>query len=136
MEKCKDPNPPKGWPRPIYVLHKHRARKLHYDLRLEMNGVLKSWAVPKGPPLKGEKRLAVLVEDHALGYADFEGVIEEGYGAGKVEIYDKGTFKLLEQEEGKLVFELEGEKLSGRHVLLRFKKENEKELWLWFEKGV
>jgi len=115
---------------PIFVIQKHQAKNLHYDFRLEMDGVLKSWAVPKEPPTEfGVKRLAIQVEDHDLDYADFEGKIPEGeYGAGKVEIWDKGTYKLLNRKENKLVFELHGEKLKGKYTLVQFNKE--KNNWL------
>jgi len=117
---------------PIFVIQKHQARNLHYDFRLEMDGVLKSWAVPKEPSTQiGLKRLAVQVEDHDLDYADFEGDIPEGeYGAGKVEIWDKGTYELLSRKERKLVFMLDGEKLKGKYTLLQFGKEEKN--WLFF----
>jgi len=117
-------------PDPIYVIQKHHARKLHYDFRLEMDGVLKSWAVPKEPSSGlGVKHLAVQVEDHDLDYADFEGEIPEGeYGAGKVEIWDKGTYKLIERKDNKLLFELNGKKLKGKYALVQFG--NEKQNWL------
>jgi DNA ligase D-like protein (predicted 3'-phosphoesterase) len=117
----------------IYVVQKHAATHLHYDLRLEMDGVLKSWAIPKQPPITyGVRRLAVQVEDHPLGYENFEGVIPEGeYGAGTVEIWDKGTYKLLERKANKLLIEINGEKLRGTYVLLRFKNEKN---WLFFKK--
>ncbi len=117
----------------IYVIQKHTAKHLHYDLRLEMDGVLKSWAVPKEPPTKaGVRRLAVQVEDHPLEYADFEGVIPEGeYGAGRVEIWDRGTYKLLERKEDRLIVEIAGNKLKGVYVLLRFKGDKN---WLFFKK--
>ena len=117
-------------PQPIFVIQKHHARNLHYDFRLEMDGVLKSWAVPKEPPTEaGIKRLAVQVEDHALDYANFEGEIPEGeYGAGKVEIWDKGTYKLLERKDNKLLFELQGKRLNGKYTLVQFGKE--KKNWL------
>ena len=116
---------------PIFVIQKHHARRLHYDLRLEMNGVLKSWAIPKEPPTKhGVKRLAIPTEDHELSYADFEGEIPEGmYGAGKVEIWDKGEYEMDEREEDKLVFYLHGKKLRGRYCLIKFKEGN----WLFFK---
>jgi DNA ligase D-like protein (predicted 3'-phosphoesterase) len=116
----------------IYVVQKHAATHLHYDLRLEMDGVLKSWAIPKEPPTSyGVRRLAVQVEDHPLGYENFEGIIPEGeYGAGTVEIWDRGTYKLLERKTDKLLIEINGEKLRGTYVLLRFKDEN----WLFFKK--
>ncbi|HDI12474.1 MAG TPA: 3'-phosphoesterase [Candidatus Bathyarchaeota archaeon] len=117
----------------IFVIQKHAARRLHYDLRLEMDGVLKSWAVPKEPPkTPGIKRLAVQVEDHPIEYANFEGIIPEGhYGAGKVEIWDKGSYILKEKTNNKIVFKLNGEKLKGTYVLLRFKGDKN---WLFFKK--
>src|SRR3990167_8199371 len=92
---------------PLYVIQKHRARSVHYDLRLEMGGILKSWAVPKGMPKHiGEKHLAILTEDHPLGYATFEGIIPEGeYGAGRVKIHDKGTFENLKTDSLKKCFQ-------------------------------
>jgi len=119
--------------RRIYVIQKHAATHLHFDLRLEMDGVLKSWAVPKEPStLPSVKRLAVQVEDHPVEYASFEGTIPEGeYGAGKVEIWDKGTYKLIDRKEDKLIVEIDGAKLSGVYVLVRFK---DKKNWLFFKK--
>lgn len=122
-----------------YVIHKHAASRLHYDLRLELHGVLLSWAVPKGPSLDPhDKRLAVHVEDHPLDYGDFEGVIPAGeYGAGTVEIWDRGTWQPLGDADeglakGELKFVLLGEKLRGRWVLVRMKpRANERaESWL------
>ncbi|MGH7703586.1 MAG: DNA polymerase ligase N-terminal domain-containing protein, partial [Gemmatimonadales bacterium] len=113
----------------LFVVHKHAARHLHFDLRLEMDGVLRSWAVPKGPSFDpADKRLAVHVEDHPLEYGDFEGKIPEGnYGAGAVIIWDRGTWApLLDPEEGlvkgKLLFELKGHKLKGVWTLVKIKK--------------
>ena len=116
-----------------FVIQKHRATRLHYDFRLEMDGVLKSWAVPKEPPTEsGIKRLAVQVEDHELSYIDFEGTIPEGmYGAGKVEIWDKGTYTLKHRSKDKIQFSLQGERLSGDYVLVRFKGDKN---WLFFKK--
>jgi DNA ligase D-like protein (predicted 3'-phosphoesterase) len=119
--------------RRIYVIQKHAATHLHFDLRLEMDGVLKSWAIPKEPPTSpAVKRLAVQVEDHPVDYASFEGAIAEGeYGAGTVEIWDKGTYKLIDRKEDKLIVEINGAKLSGVYVLVRFK---DKKNWLFFKK--
>lgn len=115
----------------IFVVQEHHARRLHYDLRLERDGVLKSWAVPKGPPEKsGIRRLAVEVEDHPLEYGGFEGTIPEGeYGAGTVRIWDRGVYEPLAWEEDKIEFLLRGERLSGRYVLVRLKKAGEND-WL------
>jgi DNA ligase-1 len=115
----------------VFVVQEHRARRLHYDLRLERERVLKSWAVPKGIPTQnGEKRLAVQTEDHPLDYRNFEGTIPPGqYGAGTVKIWDKGTYELKLWEKDKIEFALRGERLHGRYVLTRFKKAGEKE-WL------
>lgn len=117
----------------VYVIQKHAATHLHYDLRLEMDDVLKSWAVPKEPPLEpGVKRLVVQVEDHPLEYATFEGAIAEGeYGAGTVEIWDKGTYKIIDRKEDKLIVEINGQKLRGPYVLVRLK---DKKNWLFFKK--
>ncbi|MCM8761056.1 MAG: hypothetical protein NC938_02245 [Candidatus Omnitrophica bacterium] len=108
---------------PRFVIQEHHARKLHYDLRLEMNGVLKSWAVPKTPAKKHNlKRLAIEVEDHDLRYIDFEGKIEEGsYGAGEVKIWDKGTYDIETNRPDKIVFHLHGRRLEGRYTLLKMK---------------
>ena len=123
----------------IFVIQKHQATHLHYDFRLEDEGVLKSWAVPKKPPKEvGVKRLAMQTENHPLEYASFQGQIPEGqYGAGKVEIWDKGTYELLEKEENKYAFILHGKKLKGKYFLTRFEKAG-KNAWLLFkgkEKG-
>ena len=117
----------------IYVVHKHAATHLHYDLRLEMDGTLKSWAVPKEPPTDpGVKRLAVQVEDHPISYATFKGTIPEGeYGAGVVEIWDSGTYKLVDKKEDKLIVEINGQRLRGGYVLVRLK---DKRNWLFFKK--
>ena len=112
-----------------YVMQKHNATRLHYDLRLELDGVLKSWAVPKGPSYdQADKVLAVQTEDHPLEYADFEGVIPKGnYGAGEMIVWDRGTFEWVEDPhagfaKGKLLFELHGHKLRGRWTLVKIKK--------------
>jgi DNA ligase D-like protein (predicted 3'-phosphoesterase) len=116
-----------------FVVQRHDASRLHWDFRLEMDGVLKSWAVPKEPPTRpGLRRLAVAVEDHDLDYIDFEGVIPEGeYGAGTVEIWDKGNFELESRKPEKLVFELRGEKMKGRYTLVHFTEKAEN--WLLFK---
>lgn len=115
----------------VFVVQEHHSRRLHYDLRLEKDGVLKSWAVPKGiPESPSEKRLAVETEDHPLGYASFEGAIPKGhYGAGTVEIWDKGVYEAKVWDEKMIEFTVQGEKLKGRYVLVRLKKAGEKS-WL------
>src|SRR6266403_4570771 len=126
----------------LFVVQKHAARRLHYDLRLEMDGVLKSWAVPKGPSVHAEeKRLAVHVEDHPIEYADFEGVIAPGnYGAGSVIVWDRGWYRSSKPEDpleqlrrGKLEVELFGYKLRGRWTLARMSR-SEKD-WLLLKKA-
>ncbi|MBL7157414.1 MAG: 3'-phosphoesterase [Candidatus Omnitrophica bacterium] len=125
----------------VYVVQKHRASHLHYDLRLEIDGVLKSWAVPKEPPLeKGVKRLAVRVEDHKLRYEKFEGTIPEGqYGAGTVEIWDRGYCVFLEKKPGTIVFDIHGKKLKGPYCLIKLKPKSGKDKnsgknWIFFKK--
>jgi len=129
----------RGTRKPRFVIHKHDASRLHYDLRLEMDGVLKSWAVPKGPSLNpADKHLAVMVEDHPFDYRDFEGVIPEGeYGAGPVMIWDEGTYEVMEErpgpealEHGALKFVLSGKKLKGGWMLVRTKWRGENKNWL------
>ena len=118
----------------IYVIHKHYAKHLHYDLRLEHEDVLKSWAIPKEPSTDPKvKRLAVQVGDHELEYEEFEGNIPEGmYGAGKVEIWDAGTFDPVKFEKDNIEVNIHGKKLKGIFHLVRFEKAGEKH-WLFFK---
>ena len=134
----------------IFVVQKHAASHLHYDFRLEAEGVLKSWAIPKGPTLNpAEKHLAVMVEDHPYDYRDFEGTIPKGsYGGGTVMVWDYGFYEPLDEKgkeatektflegikKGKISFRLQGEKLKGRFSLVRMHGESgEKENWLIFK---
>jgi bifunctional non-homologous end joining protein LigD len=106
-----------------FVVHEHHASRLHFDFRLELDGILKSWAIPKGPSMNpAEKRLAVEVEDHTLEYIDFEGIIPEGsYGAGVVVIWDEGDYELLETTEKKISVILRGRRLQGGFALSKLK---------------
>src|SRR5256886_7517423 len=122
-----------------FIIQKHDARRLHYDFRLEMEGVLKSWAVPKGLPwAQAEKHLAVEVEDHPIDYADFEGIIPEGqYGGGTVMVWDRGTYELTPPGEpveavrkGKFHMILHGEKTKGEWALIRIRPQDGKNQWL------
>lgn len=121
---------------PAFVVHEHHARRLHFDFRLEMEGVLKSWAVPKGPSMNpADKRLAIMVEDHDIEYGSFEGTIPEGqYGAGTVVIWDSGTYKLLGGSigMGRLEFYLNGKKLKGAFLLMKMKGKDKE--WLLIKK--
>jgi len=128
----------------IYIIQKHKAKTLHYDLRLEMAGVLKSWALPKGPSTDpSEKKLAIPTEDHPLDYAYFEGIIPEGqYGAGTVIVWDRGRYRNLKENisvedalsQGKLEIFIEGQKLKGAYVLLKTgKKDEPNPRWLFIK---
>jgi DNA ligase D-like protein (predicted 3'-phosphoesterase) len=149
----RSPEPPGEWGgsrrEPIFVVQKHRARGEHYDFRLEVGGVLKSWAVPKGPSTDPrQKRLAVRVEDHPLEYATFEGVIPAGgYGAGAVIVWDTGTYRNVTRRDGQevpieqalddghVVVELHGRKLRGQYALTRTDvDERGRERWLLIKK--
>ena len=115
-----------------FVVHEHDSSHLHYDFRLELEGVLRSWVIPKGPSMNpSEKRLALLVQDHPLDYIDFEGVIPQGhYGAGAVVIWDRGSYELLKLETGRIAFVLKGEKLKGTFTLMRLKGRGKGNEWL------
>lgn len=119
-----------------YAIQKHHASHLHWDLRLEMNGVLKSWAIPKEPPkVKGIKRLAVQTEDHPMGYETFHGSIPKGeYGGGKVEIWDSGFYQLKNKDSKKTEIIIHGKKLNGHYVLIKthYGAKPEKS-WLFFK---
>jgi len=123
-----------------FVIQKHQATRLHYDFRLEMEGVLRSWAIPKGSSFNpAEKRLAVLTEDHPMDYGGFEGVIPKGnYGAGKVIVWDNGTYEMVDPEtpeigwgKGKLHFILKGKKMHGEWVLVRGSRDPKQ--WIFFK---
>lgn len=119
--------------RPVYVIQEHHAKRLHWDLRFELDDILKSWALPKPPPEKpGEKRLAISVDDHPIEYALFEGEIPSGnYGAGQVKIWDSGTFDLKENNNKKMILEIKGKKLQGNYCLLHFRPTEKN--WLFFK---
>jgi len=136
---------PGGYDGPIFVIQQHDASSMHWDFRLEVAGVLKSWAVPKGPSTDpGEKRLAIATEDHPLDYADFEGVIPEGhYGAGAVIVWDRGRYRNLRRdddgeelpvaealEEGLVEVALEGAKLRGGYALVHSRMRGDDANWL------
>jgi DNA ligase D-like protein (predicted 3'-phosphoesterase) len=121
-----------GLARPVYVIQEHHASRLHWDLRFEIDGVLKSWALPRGAPEGSERRLAIHVPNHPIEYAAFEGIIPKGnYGAGKVKIWDSGTFELESKKPGKIVINIKGKKLKGRYCLLHFKPKEKN--WLFFK---
>ena len=115
-----------------FVVHEHDSSHLHYDFRLELEGVLRSWVVPKGPSMNpAEKRLALMVADHLLEYIDFEGIIPQGhYGAGAVVVWDTGSYELLELEKERIAFVLRGEKLKGAFTLMRLKGRGKGNEWL------
>jgi len=121
---------------PLFVVHEHHATRLHFDLRLEMEGVLKSWAVPKGPSMNpAEKRLAIMVDDHDLEYAGFEGTIPEGmYGAGAVFIWDRGAYELASGtvSSGRIEIVFQGKKLKGAFALARMSGKDKE--WLLMKK--
>ena len=126
-----------------FVVHEHHATHLHYDFRLEMGGVFKSWAVPKGPCMNpAEKRLAIMVEDHLLEYGEFEGIIPEGqYGAGAVVIWDEGTYLPAEEgdpqaqlQRGRFSFELKGRKLKGGFSMALLRGKGKGNQWLLMKK--
>ena len=122
---------------PIFVVQRHDARRLHYDFRLERNGALASWAVPKGVPLEpGQRQLAVHVEDHPIEYASFEGEIPKGqYGAGTVEIWDDGTYELIEEKkDGGLTVHLHGKRLEGLWTLVPARLDGDPKNWLLIKK--
>lgn len=116
---------------PIFVIQKHAASTLHYDFRLEIDGVLRSWAVPKGPSTDpSQKRLAIPTEDHPLDYADFEGRIPDGeYGAGAVIVWDTGSYEKMKEEDDRLEVYLRGKKVFGPYALVRMDRDDD-EQWL------
>jgi DNA ligase D-like protein (predicted 3'-phosphoesterase) len=146
FKKTPEPNPKVSTRKnkQIFVIQQHHASHMHYDFRLEMGGVLKSWAIPKGPSTDPrDKRLAALTEDHPLDYAIFEGIIPEGYGAGTVIVWDTGTYENRTEKDGKkvsmsqafkdghILIELHGKKLKGEYALIRFKGEERN--WLFIK---
>jgi bifunctional non-homologous end joining protein LigD len=146
FEQTPEPEPEEAGPAegaPHFYVQRHDATRLHYDFRLEIDGTLKSWAIPKGPTLDpAPKRLAAMVEDHPLEYGDFEGNIPKGqYGGGSVMLWDRGTFELLgdvnalkQIERGDLKFRLSGEKLQGEFAIVLMKGRGKGNEWLLLKK--
>lgn len=141
FSKTKEPKANKGGKsddKPIFVVQKHKATNLHYDFRLSIDGVLKSWVIPKGPSLNPkDKRLAIETEDHPLSYKDFEGVIEEGYGKGVVLVWDRGKYENVKSypieqsyKKGQIEIELKGKKMKGKWALINSKLGGDKKNWL------
>jgi bifunctional non-homologous end joining protein LigD len=132
LSRTLEPDDDGSSPPPFFVVQEHYASRLHHDLRLLMDGTLKSWAVPKGMPETPKvKRLAVQTEDHPISYGSFEGTIPEGhYGAGTVTILDRGDLDVKERGEDKIVFEIKGAKLNGTYALIRFKGNEKGDNWL------
>lgn len=120
----------------IFVVHEHHARNLHWDLRLQEGKVLKSWAVPKAPPILPDvRRMAIRVDDHPLSYAKFKGTIPEGqYGAGQVRIWDSGTYDVLDKKPDKYVLDMHGKILRGGYVLINTKMGGNPNIWILFKK--
>ena len=133
FSRTPEPAGEEGSAEPFFVVQDHHASTHHHDLRLLMDGTLKSWAVPKLMPEEPKvKRLAVQTEDHPVAYGTFEGVIPEGeYGAGDVKIFDRGGYELLERTDSKIVVRLDGKRLRGTYALIKFKgKESSEKNWL------
>ena len=153
FERTREPSgepAPGGGDRPRFVVQIHDARRMHFDFRLQVDDVLKSWSVPRGlSPDPGDRRLAVPTEDHPLAYEDFEGVIPKGeYGGGTVIVWDRGTYEPLSHdrqgrpvdfaeslERGHATFRLHGAKLRGEYVLTRFRGRDGEDAWLLMRKG-
>jgi len=142
FKKTPEPKSSKKTEKEIFVVQKHDATNLHYDFRLKIGSALKSWAIPKRPTGQyGERRLALETEDHPLSYASFEGIIPKGnYGAGKVEIWDKGSFKNIRKvsmqksyEQGQIEVNLKGKKLKGNFTLIQTKFNDNPKNWLFIK---
>ena len=117
---------------PKFVIHQHKAKNLHWDFRIQLDGVLKSWALPRGIPQDSRtKRLAVQTVDHPLAFADFEGNIKEGPGKGNVKIWDTGEFDLIKRDRSVVKFEAFGNKMKGEFALVNAKMGGKKENWLF-----
>ena len=120
---------------PKYSIQEHKATKLHWDLRLERLGTLRSWAITKTPPkTKGIKRLAIKTPNHPLYYWNFEGEIEEGYGKGTVKLWDKGSYEVEKWKANEILIKIKGKKLNGNYCLINFTTQEGKKAWLFFKR--
>ena len=120
---------------PRYSIQEHKATKLHWDLRLERLGTLRSWAITKAPPKSaGTKRLAIKTPNHPRSYWNFEGEIEEGYGKGTVKLWDIGEYNTVKWKRDEIIIDIKGKRLNGEYCLIRFKTKEGKPEWLFFKK--